>query len=166
MSDLMEIALRVPLVVGAIILLTRIHGLRSFSKMSGFDFAITVSVGSLLAGDISTPGTALPIFLVALGVLYAVQIVLSQTRARLSPVREALDNAPILVMENGMPIDENLKTAGMTLADLYAKLREANAYDFTRVHAVIMESTGDVSVLHGDPAGPKPDDRLLQGVRR
>lgn len=33
----------------SMILLTRVSGLRSFSKMSGFDFAVTVVIGSVLA---------------------------------------------------------------------------------------------------------------------
>ena len=32
-----------------VIALSRIFGLRSFSKMSGFDFAITIATGSILA---------------------------------------------------------------------------------------------------------------------
>jgi uncharacterized membrane protein YcaP (DUF421 family) len=38
--------------VGAIVFvvaLTRVFGLRSFSKMSGFDFAVTVAIGSVVA---------------------------------------------------------------------------------------------------------------------
>jgi uncharacterized membrane protein YcaP (DUF421 family) len=166
MPELWDIVMRVPIIVGSIILLTRLHGLRSFSKMSGFDFAITVSIGSILAGAITTPGTDLMIYLGALAALYLLQMILAQSRARAGPLGKALDNPPLLVMEDGTPLDGNLKKAGMTRADLWAKLREANAFDLARVHAVVVESTGDVSVLHGDPEGPPPDSRLLEGVRR
>ncbi|NNE51098.1 MAG: DUF421 domain-containing protein [Sulfitobacter sp.] len=166
MHDLIEVLVRVPIVVGAIILFTRLHGLRSFSKMSGFDFAITVSFGSILAGAVTTTGTSLDIFLVALAGLFGLQVTVSQLRARFGFTRRALDNEPLLVMENGELFKENLKAAGMTEADLWSKLREANAIDLRTVHAVVVESTGDVSVLHGDPNGPKPDACLLQGVQR
>lgn len=69
-------------------------------------------------------------------------------------------------MENGIPIDANLTKAGMTKGDLYGKLREANAYDLSRVLAVIVEPTGDVSVLHGDPDGPGPSPEIMENVRR
>ncbi|MEW9918551.1 hypothetical protein AB2B41_02970 [Marimonas sp. MJW-29] len=81
MTILLEIFLHAALVIAVIILLTRLHGLRSFSKMSGFDFAITVSVGSVLAGVITTLSTPLWHFVTALVALFAVQIVLSQSRA-------------------------------------------------------------------------------------
>lgn len=166
MADLFDVLLRVPLVVGAIILFTRLHGLRSFSKMSGFDFAITVSFGSILAGAVTAPKTDLDIFLFALGGLFLFQIILSQLRARFSFPATLLDNPPLLIMEKGAILDGNLKKAGMTKADLYAKLREANAFDLQTVHAVVVESTGDVSVLHGDPEGAQPHPCLLEGVQR
>jgi len=46
--------------------------------------------------------------------------------------------------------------------DPIAKLREANVFDFSQVRAVILETTGNISVLHGD----KLQHRLLDGVHR
>ena len=134
--------------------------------MSGFDFAITVSFGSILAGAVTAPQTNLWIFLSALAGLFALQALLSQSRAFWTFPAKLLDNPPRLVMENGQILERNLQRAGMTRSDLYAKLREANAFDLRTVHAVVVESTGDVSVLHGDPSGPRPDACLLEGVRR
>lgn len=46
-------------------------------------------------------------------------------------------------------LHENLKKARLTENDVLAKLREANVLQFSDVRAVILEATGDVSVLHG-----------------
>lgn len=164
--DVLDILLRAIACIAAIILLTRLHGLRSFSKMSGFDFAITVSIGSVLAGAVTTSGTKLWVFIGAFAALFVVQIVISQLRVRVQAMRAAVDNPPILVMENGRMIAENMKRVGMTESDLWAKLREANAYNLDYVRAVVMETTGDVSVLHGPKDGPKISDEVLDGVKR
>ena len=50
----------------------------------------------------------------------------------------------------------------MTRSDVLAKLREANVLAMTDVRAVVLETTGDISVLHGDA---QVDDILLAGVR-
>ena len=44
-----------------------------------------------------------------------------------------------------------------------AKLREANVTRFEQIHAVIAETTGDISVLHGPP-DETLDTGLLDGV--
>jgi len=59
-----------------------------------------------------------------------------------------------------------LRAVRMTEDDLYAKLREANVTRWDQVRAVVMESTGDVSVLHADPEAPPLEAGLLHGVRQ
>ncbi len=166
MSDLVEIILRTALTLATIIALTRFQGLRSFSKMSGFDFAVTVSIGSVLAGAVTTLDTGLEIYVAALASLFAIQWTIAQFRARERKVESTLDNTPLLIMDGPTILEENLTKAGMTRADLFAKLRKANAFDLDTVHAVIVENTGDVSVLHGPADGPKPDEAILEGLRR
>jgi uncharacterized membrane protein YcaP (DUF421 family) len=150
-------------VLAVIITWTRVHGLRSFSKMSGFDFAITVSIGSVLASAVTTPDTSVWIAIFGVSALFIIQIIVAKLRAH-GLAAGHLDNAPILIIKNGTVLEDNLKQAGMTKSDLWAKLREANAFDLSKVHYVIAESTGDVSVLHGPDV--HVDDCLLEGVRR
>jgi uncharacterized membrane protein YcaP (DUF421 family) len=166
MTDMTEILLRAVLVIATIIALSRLHGLRSFSKLSGFDFAITVSIGSVLAGAVTTLGTKLWVFCAALAFLFAVQIIVSQLRVRTPAAQKLFDNAPIIVMQDGAMIPANMRKAGISESDLWAKLREANAYDLKQVKAVIMETTGDVSVLHGPQDGPEISDEILKDVLR
>ncbi|MEP0546470.1 MAG: YetF domain-containing protein [Rhodothermales bacterium] len=146
----------------ALILLTRLFGLRSFSKMSGFDFAVTVSIGSILAGTVLTPSPPLLQALVALATLYALQIGLAAWRARSSTVADVVDNQPVLLMAGRTILHDNLRRVNVSEADLRAKLREANVLSLDSVHAVVFESTGDVSVLHGD--ADDFDPWLLDGV--
>lgn len=166
MTSLIEILLRAVIAVLAVIALTRMHGLRSFSKMSSFDFAITVAFGSVIAGAVTTLSTPAWQFVVALAGLFGIQIIIARLRLNSERIEEAVDNAPLLIMENGKVLDDNLRKGNMTRDDLWAKLREANALTLDQVHAVVLESTGDVSVLHGEPGGPGPCDEILSNVRR
>lgn len=166
MADILEIFLRAAVVVGFVILMARINGLRSFSKMSNFDFAITIATGSAIAAVLTAPDRSLANGLAAVAALFLVQAVISWARAGSRKVQDTLDNTPLLIMQDGEAIDANLAAANMTREDLMAKLREANALDLERVHAVVLETTGDVSVLHGGRGGDSPDPALLGGVRR
>jgi len=149
----------------ALVLFTRMAGLRSFSKMSSFDFAITVAFGSILASALLTKNPPLLQSVVGLAVLFALQSVVSRLRIRFDAVAGAVDNAPLLIMAGSEILRDNLQAAHMTEDDLYAKLREANVTRWEQVRAVVMESTGDVSVLHAEPSDPPIDVDLLHGVR-
>ena len=151
--------------VGAVVVvvtLTRVFGLRSFSKMSGFDFAVTVAIGSVVATTAMSTTSPFWHGALTLAALFTVQSIVAQARAHFKGLVHVTDNDPLLIMRDGEILHENLHGAGMTVGDLMGKLREANALKFSEIRAVVFEPTGDVSVLHGQSF----DDRLLDGVRQ
>ena len=154
-----EVLARTALAVIVIILLVRINGLRSFAKMSSFEFALTIATGSLLASMIVSSGPPWPA-LVGLTALFAVRFAISKGRMLSSGFESATDNRPLFLFYDGVVLDENLALARVTQAELMSKLREANALDIKEVRAVVLESTGDISVLHGKDVSPE----LLEGV--
>lgn len=146
-----------------VVVLVRINGLRSFSKMTNFDFVMTVAVGSLLAGaSQSTNWTAFAQTLSAMAALFLVQYLAARLRKASSTFASLMQNRPVVLMRDGRIIEEALAETRVAKDDLIAKLREANALDFSKVRAVILETTGDVSVLHGEACA----EEVLQGTRR
>ena len=162
--ELIYAIVRAAVGVGVVVLLTRVNGLKTFSKMSAFDFALTLAIGSTLAA-IVTAGSPSVFWtaMAALIALYAAQGLLMRVRNKWDPVRRRLDNSPLLLMENGEIIDGNLTRGKVTRADLFAKLREANVLRMEDVRAVVLEATGDVSVLHGQT---EVEPVLLEGALR
>lgn len=145
----------------AVIVATRIAGLRSFSKMSAFDFAMTVAIGSLIAAAAAGQAPLVTV-LVGVGMLYGGQYVVALLRSHRS-LHGVLDNSPLLLMDGDRVLCDNLAQARVTLDDLHGKLREANVLNYGQVRAVVLETTGDVSVMHGEGT---LDPELLRGVRR
>lgn len=146
-----------------VVVLVRIVGLRSFSKMTAFDFVTTIAIGSLLAGaSMATSWTAF--FQAALAMLFLliVQWVLALVRLKSERMRDAIANTPVLLMENGRFCEEALRHTRVAREDVLAKIRGANALSLEAVRAVILENTGDISVLHGDDV----DEAVLDGVKR
>lgn len=140
--------------LGGIVAYVRIAGLRSFSKMSAFDFAVTVAFGSLLA-SVALTGSSLLDGLVAAASLLALQAALAYGRFRFGLSR-VVDNDPLLLMAEGRFLDAHLRRSRVTRDDLRGKLREANVHHYRDVRAVVLETTGAISVLHG-PGDLDPD---------
>ena len=150
-------------IVALVIALTRLNGLRSFSKFSAFDFAITVAIGTVLAAAINTPSVDAWLTMLA---LFAVQASVALARWLSPRFADAVDNDPLMLMEDGRVLDGNLRTAKMTRADLAAKLRESGVTRLDRVRAVVFESAGTVSVLIGEGSEDEVEDALIADVRR
>lgn len=149
----------------AVIIFTRIAGKRSFSKMSSFDFAMTVAIGSILASTILSKSISLLEGLVGLGMVYLLQIFVAILR-RSSNIEKLVDNKPLLLMERTNILHDNLKKARVTEADLRSKLREANVLEMSQIRAVVFEPTGDISVLHTKDKNVVLDDWIMEKVVR
>lgn len=160
------IGLSTACVYGGIIAYTRIIGLRSFSKMSASDFAMTIAIGSLFAGAIVNPKPTVLASLAALAFLFTAQWLLAWARTHAPITSKVLDNNPVLLMNGSTILEANLAKVNLTHSDLYAKLREANVYRLDQVLAVVFETTGDVSVLHAEHPDATIDPSLLSGVER
>ena len=89
-----------------VIVYTRIAGKRSFSKMSSFDFAMTIASGSILASTILLKNVSLIQGAVGLLVVYILQIGTAFLR-RYPKFRKITDNEPLLLMEEGKIFHEN-----------------------------------------------------------
>ena len=143
--------------------LIRVNGLRTLSKMTNFDFVTTVAFGSLLAGAAQvTEWTGFVQTVAAMGGLVAAQATMSWVRSRSQTAAGVMGNEPRLLMRDGEFIQEALDASRMRREDLVAKLREANVLQLSEVRAAILETTGDVSVVHGKV---ELDDILLRDVR-
>lgn len=157
--NLFDIVWQTLLAVAVVIALARLNGLRSFSKMSSFDFALTVATGSVLATMMTSAKTPWP-GLVALIVLFATRYAISSLRQGSTLAQYLTDNTPLMLYYEGEVFEENLKLARVTRNEIRAKMREANAIRSGCVRAIVLEATGDVSVMHGDTL----DTDLLSGV--
>jgi len=145
-----------------VVVLVRVNGLRSFSKMTNFDFVMTVAVGSLLAGaSQSTSWTAFAQTLTAIAALFLVQYSTARLRKTSNTFARLMQNKPVVLMRDGKIIEEALVATRVARDDVIAKLREANVLDFSEVRAVILETTGDISVLHGEACAKD----VMQGTR-
>lgn len=146
-----------------VVVLVRVNGLRSFSKMTNFDFVMTVAVGSLLAGaGQSSSWSAFVQVLAAMAALFLVQFLAAKLRKTSDRVENVMQNNPIILMRNGVIDEQALTQTRVARDDLIAKLREANVLEMSSVRAVILETTGDISVLHGDVCS----EQMLEGTQR
>ncbi len=87
--------------------------------------------------------------IVGIGTLMLVQVVFTFLR-RNSRVARILQNEPLLLMVRTRVLHDNLRAARVTEGELRARLRAAGVHDTDSIFAVVLKTTGDVSVILGD----------------
>ncbi len=146
-----------------LILFTRLAGLRSFSKLSSYDLAMTIGIGSILASTVVSKSTSLMQGIFAVAMLFLLQSVVSIVRRRIKSIKSLLDNQPIILMANGEFLWDNLKEAKLSTNDVNQVLRQNGIKSTSEVFAVIMETTADMSVIKNSSTAP--EWRLFDDVR-
>jgi len=163
LSENSPIILNSVIIFIVILVITRIAGLRTFAKMSPVDFASTIAIGSILATTILSSKTSLINGTFALMTIVFLQIAYGRLMKNFSAFHKLASNKPLFLMRNGIILKENLDRSGVSMEDLMAKLREANAIKLSNVKAVVFETTGDIAVLHGE-GSEDVDDSILIGI--
>ena len=145
------------------VLLVRIVGLRSFSKMTSFDFVTTIATGSLIAqAGTRTDWTSFLQALAAIAGVFLIQYALAAARERSDKIQGLLTNQPVLLMEDGEFLEDAMAASRVSRSSIREKLRAANVSDLSKVRAVVLETTGNISVLHGGRLDPS----IIEDVER
>jgi uncharacterized membrane protein YcaP (DUF421 family) len=146
----------------SLLLLLRISGRRTLSKMNAFDLVVTVALGSTLATVLLSKDTTLAQGALAFGLLIGLQFIVTWTSVRVSWVRRVVTGEPALLLYEGKPLPAALTRARVTREELRSAVRSEGFADFAGVHAVVLETDGSFSVISVGKQGT--DDTLLCDV--
>jgi uncharacterized membrane protein YcaP (DUF421 family) len=145
----------------ALVLMLRVSGKRTLSKLNAFDLVVTVALGSTLATIVTSKEVALVDGVAALGLLIALQYVVASAASRSRRVNRLAKSEPRVLFHRGAFAREGLRAERMTEDGVFAAVRQAGL-PLEEVEAVILESSGDLSVLR---KAPDAGTRVLEGVR-
>ncbi len=144
---------------------TRLVGHRSLSEMAPLDFVITIAIGGVIAIAILAPHEPIIEPILAITGLYALQATVSFARRRWEKVRRLIQNDPILLAYDGEIIQEHMEDADITTADMMKALRQNNISSLNDVIAVVLEVTGEISVVRRfDPKDRRVEKEIFDVV--
>ncbi|MBF0694680.1 MAG: DUF421 domain-containing protein [Flavobacterium sp.] len=130
-----------------LLLMLRVAGKRTVSKMNEFDFIVSVAVGSLLASLILGKDKPLADGLLALFLLILFQFILSWVSVRNKKIRMMVTGTPRLLAFKGVLLENEMKLERITKDDILAAIRHKGLRNISDADAVVMESSGELSVM-------------------
>ncbi len=134
----------------ALVLLLRVSGKRTLTKMNAFDLVVTVALGSTLATVLLSKSVALAEGVLALTLLVVLQYAITWLSVR-SPRFQALIKAqPAMLVYRGDFLPAALMDQRVTREEVMAVLRAQGRTDLRDVLAVVLETDGSFSVLPGN----------------
>lgn len=130
-----------------LLFMLRIAGKRTLSKLNEFDFIVSVAIGSVLATIILGQNDSWAEGIFALFLLLGLQILLSWLALRSSKIRGLISGRPTLLLYKGVLLQSQMRKERINENDILSALREHGYQNFNQVDAVVLESSGDLSVI-------------------
>lgn len=144
----MDAVLRALAIYAGLLVIFRISGKRTLAQITTFDFVLLLIVGEatqqgLLGDDFSVTNA----FVVVI-TLISVDIVLAAVKDKLPTFSKAAEGLPVVILQDGEPIEHRMKRARIDVADILAAGRESHGVErLDQVKYAVLEQSGNISVI-------------------
>lgn len=138
-----------------LIVLLRLSGNRTLSKMNSFDLVVTVAFGSTLSTILINRDVSLAEGLVALALLVLLQLVITWCSVRSSLVNSIVKTRPTVLLRGGELCHDALKRERVTADEIMAAVRKQGRGSLHAIDIVILEADGSLSVIAASQAGDR-----------
>lgn len=162
-GGLVRVAVVGVLAYGGLVLLLRVSGKRTLSKMNAFDFVVTVALGSTLATVLLSSDVALAEGLLAFALLIFLQFAVTWLSVRSSAVRHVIKDDPKLLFYEGSFLHGAMRAERVTDEEIESAVRQQGLANLDKVRAAVLETDGSMTVVPQDDLGP---DSALSSVTR
>ena len=125
----------------------RLMGKRQVGQMEPSEFVVTMLVANLASIPMQDEGIPLFSGLIPILTVLGAELVLSVASMGSLRLRRLLCGKPVILIENGKIIQENLRRTRITLDELTGHLRLKDVLDLTSVQFAILETNGDLSIF-------------------
>ena len=147
----------------SLMVLLRVSGKRTLSRLNSFDFVITVALGATFGRVLTARSVALAEAVTAFAVLVVLQYVVTAAKVRSPRVAGLVTAAPALLYYQGRFLDDAMRRERVTRSELEAVARMKGLGSLEQAEAVVMESDGRFGVVKKQSAGDGSALRSVEG---
>ena len=142
----------------AILISVRLMGKRQISQLQTSELVVTLLISELAVMPIQQHDDPLWNGLIPMLVLVICEIVVSLLMLKCGKFRQIVCGNPMIVIQNGKVLQDQMRRLRMSTEDLFEELRQAGAFALEDVAYAIVETNGELSGLEkasADPITPK-----------
>ena len=143
----MDLVLRAAIGFFFILLLTRAVGRRELSSMEPFDLILLVVIGDLVQQGITQNDVSVTGLMLVTASIALLTVLTSFASFRFPRLRPVLDGEPVILVQDGAPIDRSLRRNRITKEELAASARHEGIGSIGDVRWAVLETSGEISFI-------------------
>jgi uncharacterized membrane protein YcaP (DUF421 family) len=144
----MDLAIRAVVLYFFVYLLTRIVGRRELSSLGPFDIILLVVIGDAIQQGLTQDDYSVTGAVIVVVVFAVLQVFMSYLSYRSGPIRKVLEGEPIVIIQDGKPIERNLKRERLAVDEVMEQARAtAQISSMDEIQFAILENSGAISFI-------------------
>ncbi|GHH99196.1 DUF421 domain-containing protein [Neobacillus kokaensis] len=147
MEEIVHAIVRTVVSISIVMVFSTWFGKQLNAHINLYNFALSIIIGSFIANmgfDINLKFLPmLAAFLTLVLIFFLFSFISSKSRI----IRKWLSGRPVVIVENGKILDDNMKKIRYTLDDFNQQLRELGIFNIIEVEFAILEVSGKLSVM-------------------
>src|SRR5437868_343537 len=143
----MDIALRALFLYAFVVFVMRVLGRRELSSLSAVDLILLIVLGDAIQQGLTQDDYSVTGALIAVSTIASLQVFTSYLSFRSQRARKVLEGLPIVVIEDGKVIEQNLQRERMTADEISEEMRTQQIASFSEVQWGILETNGSMSFV-------------------
>jgi uncharacterized membrane protein YcaP (DUF421 family) len=155
----MELVIRATVVYFFLWAVARGVGKRELSELTAFELILLVIMGDLVQQGVTQEDMSITGAILAVGTLAFWITVFSYLSWRFKRARPVLEGLPVIVVQDGHPLEEMLRLERVTLAELREVARKQGIADLRSVRLGVLEPDGKISFITADQEQHEPDEK-------
>jgi uncharacterized membrane protein YcaP (DUF421 family) len=143
----MDLAIRAVVLFTFVYLLTRIIGRRELSSLEPFDLILLIVIGDAIQQGLTQDDYSVTGAVIVVGTFAVLQVFVSFLSYKFPRLRPVLDGEPIVVVQDGKPIERNMRRERITVEEVMVEARRQQITQLDEIAWAVLETSGRVSVI-------------------
>ncbi len=143
----MDLALRAIILYLFVFFLTRVVGRRELSSLEPFDLILLIVLGDSIQQGLTQDDYSVTGAVIVVAVFAVLQVALSYLNFHVPRLRPLLEGGPLVVIEDGKPIEKNLRRERLTISELQEQARLQQITSLGDVQWAVLETGGKISFI-------------------
>src|ERR671930_2666474 len=143
----MDIVLRAIFLYAFIVFVMRVIGRRELSSMTPFDLVLLIILGDAIQQGLTQDDYSVTGAVIAVATIATLQVFTSYLSFRSEKARKVLEGFPIVLVERGKLVTDNLQRERMTEDEVAEEMRQQQISSLDDVEWAILEANGSISFI-------------------